>query len=105
MWCYEARILPAVSYRNLFVEVDLNRRRSVYVEKMRAGEEVTLLPNERAHFERLVIAKGGDGTTEQSPQKSNTIRGYEFIESGLQEYFQPFLHPAGNLGRRPRVPQ
>jgi len=82
----EARILPSISFRRPFVEVALNRGRTIAIETIRACEEMVLERDEIARFEKLVIR----GTEVRDPGASDerwaAIEGFEFLTEGLQEY-------------------
>jgi len=80
----EAKILPAVSYRNFFREINLNKTRKVVIEKMKAGDEISVSRNEISLFEQLVINKE---TVSRNDEKWDSIRKFEFIREGFQEYF------------------
>ncbi|OQX23335.1 MAG: hypothetical protein BWK80_26540 [Desulfobacteraceae bacterium IS3] len=80
----EAKILPAVSYRNLFREINLNKTRKVVIEKMKAGDEINIAENEISLFEHLVLNKEA---VRQGDEKWDSIQNFEFIREGFQEYF------------------
>lgn len=80
----EARILPAVSYRNFFREINLNKTRKVIIEKMKAGDEINIADNEISLFEQLVVNKE---TVSHNDDKWSNVRNFEFIREGFQEYF------------------
>jgi len=80
----EAKILPAVSYRNFFREINLNKTRKIVIEKMKAGDEINIAENEISLFEHLVLNKE---TVSHGDEKWDSIQNFEFIREGFQEYF------------------
>jgi pyruvate formate-lyase activating enzyme-like uncharacterized protein len=79
----EATLLPAVTYRNPFVEVPLNKGRKVVIERQNAGAEMTLEGEEIAAFGRLLAASE---TAEVGALIPEIVR-CERITSGLGDYF------------------
>ncbi|RJP24998.1 MAG: radical SAM protein [Candidatus Omnitrophota bacterium] len=83
----EAKILPAVTYGNYFVELPLNRQRSLYVEKITVSEKIEL---DHVLVERLrKLIEWGDTQQhdERGGEKWERVRLFEFIEEGLAVYF------------------
>lgn len=84
---YEPKILPSISYRNIFLEIPLNKNRKVAIEKIRVSDEITIEGDEIKFFGRLVFDKEEIDSPIVNAKKFSKIRGYEFIRRGLQEYF------------------
>lgn len=82
----EARILPAISYRNAFIEVPLNPRRKVAVERQTVSGEWLLGGAEWRQLEAEITPVGGlpisGGTVLQQE-----MRSFEQLPSGLQDYY------------------
>ncbi|MGA1796120.1 MAG: radical SAM protein [bacterium] len=83
----EARILPSLSYRHPFVEVALNRGRTIAIEKVRACEEMVVGHDEIGRFEDLVIRNTGAREPGIRDERWRVIEGFEFLGEGLQEYY------------------
>jgi uncharacterized protein len=82
--CYaEATLQPAVTYRNPFVEVALNKGRKVVIERQNVGQEMTLEGEEIAAFGRLLCGQESAATRPLRPE----IVRLERITAGLGEYF------------------
>ena len=82
----EARILPAVSYRNAFVEVALNAQRKVAVERQAVSAEWLLGAKEWRQLEAEIAPHGGLPTSGNSPLQQE-MRRFEQLPMGLQDYF------------------
>lgn len=83
----DAAILPAVTYRNVFVELPLNPNRSLYIEKRAASEK---LPLDTDQFDRLQRCVASHDRRLSEPDLGpvwDRVKGYEWIEPGLAEYF------------------
>ncbi len=83
---YEAMLLPSHSYRNQFIEIELNRNRRIVVERKRVSREMELTSEDVAVFEDMAINRGDDLPTFRSSVMHEIFR-YECIPCGLQEYF------------------
>lgn len=79
----EATLQPAVTYRNPFVEVPLNKGRKVVIERQNASTEMTLEGEEMAAFGRLLAEPESAAT---APLRPEVVR-FERITSGLGDYF------------------
>jgi len=79
----EASLQPAVTYRNPFVEVPLNKGRKVVIERQNAGTEMTLEGVELAVFGRLLSEPESAAT---GPLRPEIVR-FERITAGLGDYF------------------
>ncbi|HXV21597.1 MAG TPA: radical SAM protein [Desulfuromonadales bacterium] len=79
----EASLQPAVTYRNPFVEVPLNKGRKVVIERQNAGGEMTLEGEEIAALGRLL----GGAESEASGALRPEIARCERITAGLGDYF------------------
>jgi pyruvate formate-lyase activating enzyme-like uncharacterized protein len=82
----EARILPAISYRNPFLEVPLNSQRKVAVERQAVSPKWLLGKDEWRQLEKEMAGDGtfpahGDSLLEQE------MRRFEQLPIGLQDYF------------------
>jgi pyruvate formate-lyase activating enzyme-like uncharacterized protein len=82
----EARILPAVSYRNAFVEVALNAQRKVAVERQAVSAEWLLGATEWRQLEAEIAPHGVFPTSGNSPLQQE-MRRFEQLPMGLQDYF------------------
>ena len=82
----EARILPAVSYRNAFIEVPLNPQRKVAVERQAVSAEWLLGGEEWRQLEEAITAHGTFPTRGDSPLQQE-MRRFEQLPMGLQDYF------------------
>lgn len=83
----EAKILPALTGRNLFVQLPLNPQRHLFVEKVPAHDKIDLRPE---LFDRLRSIENGKDTDINSLADDpdwESVRTFETIESGLAEYF------------------
>jgi hypothetical protein len=80
---FEAALLPAVTYRNPFVEVLLSKHRKVVIERQNAGIEMTLEGVELAVFGRLLSEPEFAAT---GPLRPEIVR-FERIAAGLGDYF------------------
>ncbi len=79
----EATLLPAVTYRNPFVEVPLNKHRKVVIERQSAGSEMSLEDEETAAFGRLLETPQAAAP---APLRPEIVR-CERITAGLGDYF------------------
>jgi pyruvate formate-lyase activating enzyme-like uncharacterized protein len=79
----EATLQPAVTYRNPFVEVPLNKGRKVVIERQNVGQEMALEGEELAAFGRLL---GEPETEATGPLRPELVR-FERITAGLGDYF------------------
>ena len=82
----EARILPAVSYRNAFIEVPLNPQRKVAVERQAVSVEWLLGAAEWRQLEEE-MAPCGTFPAGGSSALSQDLRRFEQLPVGLQDYF------------------
>lgn len=80
---FEATLQPAITYRNPFVEVPLNKHRKVVIERQNAGQEMTLEGEELAAFGRLLA---GTESAATAPLRPEIVR-FERITAGLGDYF------------------
>ncbi len=80
----QGRILPGVTYRNPFREIELNSNHQVYIEREKAAHLFELTAKEASRF-RQIFLKNEDISFTGSPWQE--IAGYEQIPQGLQEYF------------------
>jgi len=80
---FEAPLQPAVTYRNPFVEVPLNKGRKVVIERQNVGQEMTLEGEELAAFGRLLGEPESEAT---GPLRPEIVR-FEQITAGLGGYF------------------
>ena len=80
---FEAALLPAVTYRNPFVEVPLNKGRKVVIERQNVGHEMILEGEEIAAFGRLLGEPESAATEPLRPE----IVLFERITAGLGDYF------------------
>lgn len=83
----ETKLLPALTYRNLFAEVRLNSQRSLYVERAPISEKIEI---DRDCFERLrqSVLHGNESIPPGNPDPIwDRVRFYETIESELGDYF------------------
>jgi pyruvate formate-lyase activating enzyme-like uncharacterized protein len=82
----EARILPAISYRNAFIEVPLNPQRKVAVERQAVSAEWLLGAAEWRQLKEE-MASCGTSPTSGSPPLQLEMRRFEQLPVGLQDYF------------------
>ena len=82
----EARILPAVSYRNAFIEIPLNPQRKVAVERQAVSAEWLLGSIEWRQLEEEIAGSGGDLTSGVIALQQE-MRRFEQLPMGLQDYF------------------
>ncbi len=82
----EARILPAVSYRNPFVEVVLNPGRKVIVERQDTGQELVVGASQWPQVE-AVLFPGDERPAKEDTALQTEMWRFERIPAGLQEYF------------------
>lgn len=82
----EARILPAVTYRNAFLEVSLNPQRKVAVERQAVSAERSVASSEWQQFDAELAARGVVPTSNGSPLQQE-MRRFEQLPTGLQDYF------------------
>lgn len=82
----EARILPAISYRNAFIEVPLNPQRKVAVERQAVSAEWLLGSAEWRQLEEE-IAPCGTLPTRGNSALQQEMRRFEQLPMGLQDYF------------------
>lgn len=83
---YNSRLTGSISYANPFKEIVLNRKRSIYIERTRAVEDVEIPPPERPVFE-IVALKNDNGCC--LPPVSGImehILAHEAIAPELQDY-------------------
>ncbi len=76
----QATVQPTMSYRNPFVEIALNKRRKVVVERQGVSAEMALDREMVAGLGRL--ARGEDGGSLPA-----TMNRWEVVTGGLQDYF------------------
>ncbi|MDO9081021.1 MAG: radical SAM protein [Desulfuromonadales bacterium] len=82
----EARILPAISYRNAFIEVPLNSQRKVAVERQAVSAEWQLGGDEWRQLEKEMAGSGTVPASGDSPLQQE-MRRFEQLPVGLQDYF------------------
>ena len=82
----EARILPAISYRNAFIEVPLNSQRKVAVERQVVSAEWRLGGDEWRQLENEMSGNGNFPASGDSPLQQE-MRRFEQLPVGLQDYF------------------
>jgi pyruvate formate-lyase activating enzyme-like uncharacterized protein len=86
---YEPRILPGMTYRNAFVTIHINKRKSVVVEKAAVCEEMQLENENLIRFRNLVcdpekaVIADFDASSDPVWEK---IQQFEIIRPGLQPY-------------------
>lgn len=83
---YNSRLAPSISYINPFKEVVLNRKRSIYIERTRAAEDMEIPPPERDVFERIVIKYEDDDSPSAMSGIMKHIQTFETIAPELQDY-------------------
>ena len=83
---YESMLLGSHTYRNQFVEIDLNMNRKIVVERKRVRQEMELTREDVAVFEDLAINRSAGPPSFESSTMHEIFR-YECIPFGLQEYF------------------
>lgn len=101
---HAASLHSALSYRNLYKEINLNERKKVMIERRPTCREITLTGTDITRFDEQIF--GYDGTNGDSnetlnsnttgdnskqraasPDEWETINRSEFITSGLSEYY------------------
>ena len=82
----EARILPAISYRNAFIEVPLNSQRKVAVERQAVSAEWQIGRDEWRQLEKEMSGNGTFPASGDSPLQQE-MRRFEQLPMGLQDYF------------------
>jgi pyruvate formate-lyase activating enzyme-like uncharacterized protein len=82
----EAVLTAQVSYRCAFKEVRLATGNKLYIEKRPLGLEIHLDENDRDFFRRTALEPGDAPIRPTSPAQEE-IADFEFIRSGLQDYF------------------
>ncbi|PKN13848.1 MAG: radical SAM protein [Deltaproteobacteria bacterium HGW-Deltaproteobacteria-4] len=82
----EARILPAISYRNAFIEVPLNPKRKVAVERQAVSGEWRLGGAEWRQLQEEIAGSGTFPASGSSPLQQE-MRRFEQLPVGLQDYF------------------
>jgi len=75
------------TYHKFFREVRLNRNKTVAIEKEAMGPEIMLVGDEITSFKKWVIGADGAPNKDLAGEKWENIAHFEFIPSGLQEYF------------------
>jgi len=83
---YEAVMLGSHTYRNQFIQIDLNRNRKIVVEKKRVSQAMDLTRWDVTAFEDLAINRSDVPPSFESGTMHDIFK-YECIPSGLQEYF------------------
>jgi uncharacterized protein len=92
---YDApQMRPAVSYRGVFKEVALNRRKKVFIERIAARGETAIDPEQLPALQELLLGSSPARETsltgvpfpEFDPHMEE-IREFEQVAWGLQEYF------------------
>ncbi|MDZ7743284.1 MAG: hypothetical protein U5Q03_16495 [Bacteroidota bacterium] len=84
---FHVKLLSGLSYRNPFKEIRLSENKKIVVEKMQAGKAIVLDNQEIHEFNSLFLESTSDFTTYENIPKWNQVARFEWIESGLQEYF------------------
>lgn len=84
---YEAVILPSLTYRNPFKEIQLNSDRKIVVEKIKSGEQIELAGDGISLFEEIAINSNTTIPIGHSSVDLTEICRHEHIPFGLQEYF------------------
>lgn len=82
----EARILPAVNYRNAFIEVPLNSQRKVTVERQAVSAEWLLGGEDWRQLEEEMAGSGALMTSGGTALQLE-MRRFEQLPMGLQDYF------------------
>ena len=83
---YEAVMLGSHTYRNQFIQIDLNRNRKIVVERKRVSQAMDLTRGDVIVFEDLAINRSYGPPSFESGTMHDIFK-YECIPSGLQEYF------------------
>jgi pyruvate formate-lyase activating enzyme-like uncharacterized protein len=81
---FDSRMVPSISYRNMFVEIKLNKNRGIFVERMRISDDVEIPESRRNSFEALIA--GGEEPPAVIPPVDSDILRYETILPDLQDY-------------------
>ncbi len=84
---FHVKLLSALSYRNPFREIRLSDQRKVVVEKIPAADAVVLSCDELPDFNQIFLDRQKDFSPFENIPKWNQLASYEWIASGLQEYF------------------
>jgi hypothetical protein len=81
-------LVPGVSYQNVFQEIPLNRKKSVFIEKQPVLKERELKQEEQFLLRELIERKGGmDPPHVEERVGFQEILQWEYLETGLQPYF------------------
>lgn len=87
---YEPRILSAMTYRNAFVQLPINKRKSVVVEKAAVCEEFDLNRDNQTRLRKMIVDSGmppSDESCDTVDRVMEKIFEFEIIRPGLQPYF------------------
>lgn len=84
---HEAKMLPAVTYQNVFQTIKLNDTRDVVVERMKVSDSLRIPSGEIPWFTRLITTMQDQGCKGLSPEEKSRILQYESIQEGFAEYF------------------
>ncbi|MFH0730042.1 MAG: radical SAM protein [Pseudomonadota bacterium] len=87
---FEPRILSGMTYRHAYVELPINKRKSVVVEKAAVCEDMALKNENIARFRNLVSNRKTVGMVNSEATSDpvwEKILQFEMIRPGLQPYF------------------
>jgi len=81
-------LVPGVSYQNVFQEIPLNRKKSIFIEKQPVLKERDLKPEEHLLLRELIERKGVmDPSAVEERLGFQDILQWEYCETGLQPYY------------------
>jgi hypothetical protein len=87
---FEPRILSGMTYRHAFIELPINKRKSLVVEKAAACEEMELKNETLSRFRNLVSNPEtvilADSEDARDPVWGKILQ-FEMIRPGLQPYY------------------
>jgi hypothetical protein len=80
--------VPGISYQNVFQEIPLNRKKSIFIEKQPVLKERELKQEEHLLLRELIKSKGVmDPSAVEERLGFQDILRWEYLETGLQLYF------------------
>jgi hypothetical protein len=82
-------MVSSISYRNPFKEIELNRNRSMFIERTCVLGDVEIPESERAQVQACMMEESEASTCRYTFQEpSLRLLRYETIEADLQKYSQ-----------------
>jgi pyruvate formate-lyase activating enzyme-like uncharacterized protein len=82
---FDSSLVPSITYRNPFKEIQLNRHRSIFVERIRAADDMEI-PERLLNIFKALVMNDESSRVSDMDSSLNPILPYEAITPDLQDY-------------------